>query len=230
MADTFKVRIVATPDANRKDEFKKLVEILSNAADTFELDLGELCDGFRDRDFAVNAENITAEEDLIAFDAEVAYGIFVEGKGDFASDWGIGELRMLFAHERPKLADWEENGERYKTIGMLKIKQYWIQEDDGCWTVDHSAVSYDYPPEDDELKIAQWWQLAWAGVQPSGYDFEDFFGQLEPSLAEKALQGITLDEDEDGTPLWNYPEIVVGFRPLAADAKFFGDQANWWRK
>ena len=82
MADTFKVRIVATPNANRKDEFKKLVEILSNAADNFELDLGELCDGFRARDFAVNAENITAEEDLIAFDAEVAYGIFVEGKGD----------------------------------------------------------------------------------------------------------------------------------------------------
>ena len=51
-----------------------------------------------------------------AFDAEVSYGIFVEGKGDFASDWGIGELRMLFAHERPKLADWEENDERYKTI------------------------------------------------------------------------------------------------------------------
>ena len=46
MADTFKVRIVATPDANRKDEFKKLVEILSNAADNYELDLGELCDGF----------------------------------------------------------------------------------------------------------------------------------------------------------------------------------------
>ena len=38
----------------------------------------------------MNAKNITAEEDLIAFDAEVSYGIFVEGKGDFASDWGIG--------------------------------------------------------------------------------------------------------------------------------------------
>jgi len=231
MADVFRVRIVARPDANRKDAFKGLVEILSNAAENCEMNLEDLCDGFRSRDFAVAPENIIAEEDLVAFDAEVSYGIFEEGKMDFMSDWGIGELRMLFAYERPELTDWEDNDEDYKTIGLLKVKNIWIQED-GDWTVDDRDVVYEYPPEDDPVKIAQWWLLVWAGIQPSGYDADRFFDQIDGDTAEKAKHGITLLEhngDTDGTPLWNYPEKVVGFKPLDSDTKFFGDRKYWWR-
>lgn len=232
MADMFKVRIVAKPDEKRKDEFKKLVEILSSAAECDELDLKDLDEcSFRDRDYAVNVENITAGEDLVAFDAEVAYGIFEEGKFDFARSWGIGELRMLYAHESPRLDDWEDNDEEYKTIGMLKIKINWQKDEYGDWVSDDREIQYEYPPEGDSVKIAQWWQLAWAGLQPSGYDFEDFFGQLDDDVAEKAMQGITLleyDGDEDGTPLWEYPEKVVGFKPMGDGVRFLGDRKNWW--
>lgn len=234
MADMFKVRIVAKPDEKRKEDFKELVKILADARDNENLDLGDLCEGlFRSRDYAVNAENITAEDDLIAFDAEVAYGIFEEGKIDLARSYGVGELRMLYAHERPRLDDWEDNDEEYKTIGMLKVKIDWKKDEYGDWSSEDCDISHEYPPEDDEIKIAQWWQLAWAGCEPVGYDFEDFFGQLDSDVAGKAMKGITLleyDGDEEGTPLWEYPEKVVGFSPLGDGARFLGDEKNWWRR
>lgn len=226
MADWFKARFLAQADKENEEQFQRLVEILQEAVDgdgSFDV---ECLDHFDSRTRCDVNDTPEIREGEVEFSLIIPYGIDQEGLRDFIQDFGIKKLYCLYAHERDELQDWECNDEEHKTIGILLTEKI-IDEfgDEDC------SQNFTYPPEDNQIKVGQYFRLAWNGSWTEEGSFEEFFSQNGDELARLANDGITVKEsadDEEGRTMTL--REILGLDPVDAPDGFLGDKKNWWAK
>lgn len=195
MADYFKARFLAKRNENEAEGFQALVDTIQAAIDNGDyanLDIGSL-QYFPDRTLASTVEeDYDVRDGEVEFSLVIPYGINLEALGDFMSDFGIDTLYCLFAHEREEQQDWETNDEEHKSVGLIKFKNEY-DEDGDCCDIDKT---FDYPSEDDAVKLAQYWRLAWNGEWTHEGSMEEFFtqnGEESTAAADKAITDETTD-------------------------------------
>ena len=226
MADWFKARFLAQADKENEEQFQHLVDILQEAVDGDGIFDIESLEYFDSRTMCDANDTPEIREGEVEFSLIIPYGIDKEGLRDFTKDFGIKRIYCLYAHERDELQDWECNDEEHKTIGILLTEKKIDEFGD-----EYCSQNFTYPPEDDQIKIGQYFRLAWHGSWTKEGSFEEFFSQNGDELARLVNDGIRVKEyadDEEGRDMTL--REILGLDPVDASDGFLGDKKNWWAK
>lgn len=221
MADWFNARFRVTRDADDSSSFDNLLSVLKEGQEGY-LDV-EALQYFHSRTLVDENEDIEVSDNEASFALTIPYGIDLEGLRDFCCDFGVKTLHCVFAHEREELQDWECNGEEHKTIGIVRIEK--VVDEDGD---DERVMTFSYPPEDDKVKISQFWRLAWNGNWTHEGEREAFFCQTGEDIAKVAEEGVRICECADDTEGRAMTlEELLGIVPITEP--FVGsDKSLWW--
>lgn len=162
----------------------------------------------------------------------IPYDVSGEKFRDFCSDFGVSQLDCVYAHEREKLSDWEGDSDDYRTIGVLTVRKK--VEKVVFNGVEEEEVEYKarraYPPENDLVKIHQFWSLAWNGNVLNGVNGPKFLNQVKIKRKPIGEIGIRVLESEDDD--WGRELTLreaLGIDPIEAPFGLLGPEECWWK-